>query len=215
MPDHPFQQRTPPRKRPLQARSQDTVEAIVEATARILESRGHAGFTTNAVAQRAGVSIGTLYQYFPNKEAVIGALIARETSALVQNAAAAKVQPSGPAALDLLIDAAVAHQLRRPALARLLDFEESRLPFDAGTQRVRERFEAILAAVLSRLDLPPQTDLPTATADVAAIIRGMLDAAGERGETARESLLGRVRSAVIGYLCASFGDGSGEQSAMR
>ena len=200
MPDRPSQQRALPRKRPLQARARQTVEAIVEAAARILESQGRDRLTTNAVAERAGVSIGTLYQYFPDKEALVGALIARETSLLVDEAERARAQASGPVALDMLIGAAVAHQLRRPALARLLDFEESRLPFDAGTQRVREEFQAILADILARSDLPPQADLPAATADVAAIIRGMVDAAGERGESAPDALMARVRRAVMGYL---------------
>ncbi|MET0497350.1 MAG: TetR/AcrR family transcriptional regulator [Steroidobacteraceae bacterium] len=196
-------QRARARKQPLQPRAQKTVEAVIEATARILETQGHDGFTTNAVAERAGVSIGTLYQYFPNKEALLGALIARETALLVADAELAVAVTSGPAALDVLIGAAVAHQIRRPALARLLDFEESRMPLDADRQRVRGRFQAILASLLSRPDLPPQPDLHTAVMDVAAIIQGILDAAGERGETAREALMERVRRAVVGYLQTS------------
>ena len=202
MRDPSLQQRTRFRKQPLQARSRETVGAIVEATARILEKDGHDGFTTNAVAERAGVSIGTLYQYFPDKEALLGALIARETSLLVAEAEAASAQPYGPAALDVLIGAAVAHQLRRPALARLLDFEEGRMPFDADTQRVRDRLRSILADVLSRPGLPPQPDLPIATADVAAIIQAMVDAAGPREETAQAALPARVRPAVVVSLGA-------------
>lgn len=64
-----------PRKRPRQARSVATFEAILEAAARILESLGFAGFNTNAVAELAGVSIGSLYQYFPSKDALIVELI--------------------------------------------------------------------------------------------------------------------------------------------
>lgn len=56
---------------PLQARSQATFEAIVEATARIIEEGGLAQLTTNRVARVAGVSVGSLYQYFPNKEALV------------------------------------------------------------------------------------------------------------------------------------------------
>ena len=200
MPDRPSLHRARERKRPLQARAQQTVDAIIEATARILEGQGHDGFNTNAVAERAGVSIGTLYQYFPNKEALIGALIARETALLVDEAERACVQVSGPVALDMLLGAAVAHQLRRPALARLLDFEESRLPFDPETRQVRQRFQAILATILARPGLPVQSDIAAATVDVASIVQGMLDAAGERGETERESLTARVRRAVMGYL---------------
>jgi AcrR family transcriptional regulator len=196
-------QRPRPRKQPRQARARHTVGAIVEATARILEERGHGGFTTNAVAELAGVSIGTLYQYFPGKDALLGALIARETARLVEEAEAACVKPQGHEALDALIRAAVAHQLHRPRLARLLDFEEARLPMDAGTQLVRARFVAILAEILGRPDFPEQLDIPTATADVAAMMRGMIDAAGERGEHGQEGLVARVRRAVRGYMASA------------
>ena len=57
------------RKEPRQERARATVEAILEAAARILDRQGWKGFTTNAVAEVAGVSIGSLYQYFPNKAA--------------------------------------------------------------------------------------------------------------------------------------------------
>src|SRR5580693_9422657 len=63
------------RKVPAQARSQETVTVILEASARILESGGLRGFNTNAIAAKAGVSVGSLYQYFPNKDAIVLALI--------------------------------------------------------------------------------------------------------------------------------------------
>ena len=66
------------RRRPRQARSRATWEAIVEAAAQILERRGPAAFNTNEVAERAGVSIGTLYQYFGDKHAVLAAAARRE-----------------------------------------------------------------------------------------------------------------------------------------
>ena len=66
------------RRRPRQARSRATWEAIVEAAAQILERRGPAGFNTNEVAERAGVSIGTLYQYFADKHAILAAAARRE-----------------------------------------------------------------------------------------------------------------------------------------
>ena len=69
------QVRTTPRKRPRQERSRATVETVLEATARVLVKHGFDGLTTNLVAETAGVSIGSLYQYFPNKAALVGALI--------------------------------------------------------------------------------------------------------------------------------------------
>lgn len=71
------QVRTTPRKRPRQQRSKATVDTILEATTRILKKQGFDGLSTNAVAAQAGVSIGSLYQYFPNKEALCAALIDR------------------------------------------------------------------------------------------------------------------------------------------
>lgn len=190
------------RKAAKQARSLETVRVIVEAAARILEQHGRDGFSTNAVAERAGVSIGSLYQYFPRKEALIGALIVRETSHLIDDAEAAGAQVTGNAALSALIVAAVAHQLRRPILARLLDFEEARLPYDTDTQQVGERFAAIVLEMLARPDIPRQPHRETAAQDVMAIIKGMVDAAGVRGERNQRELADRVRRAVFGYLNA-------------
>ncbi|MEM7077007.1 MAG: TetR/AcrR family transcriptional regulator [Pseudomonadota bacterium] len=66
------------RKRPSQARSVATVDAILESAARILTGQGYAYASTNTIAEQAGVSIGTLYEYFPGKEAVFGELRRRE-----------------------------------------------------------------------------------------------------------------------------------------
>ncbi len=200
MPNPRPQQRARPRKTPKQARSRATVDAIVEAAARILEAQGGEGFSTNAVAERAGVSIGSLYQYFPTKDALIGALIVRETAQLVEDAEAALRQPMADAGLSALIRACVAHQLRRPVLARVLDFEEARLPEDIDVQRIKTRFHAFVLELLSRPDSPRQPEKEAAARDVTAIIKGIVDAAGERGETEREGLAARVERAVFGYL---------------
>ena len=68
------------RRRPKQARSRATLDAILEAASQILERDGAAGFNTNVVAERAGVSIGTLYQYFPDKTAILLAAAEREAA---------------------------------------------------------------------------------------------------------------------------------------
>src|SRR6185369_17163863 len=78
----PPQVRTTPRKRPRQDRSRATVDSILEATARVLVKRGFDGLTTNLVAETAGVSVGSLYQYFPNKEALVSALIEKHVEDL-------------------------------------------------------------------------------------------------------------------------------------
>lgn len=63
-----------PRKRPAQARSRATVDAIIQSATYILTQVGWEGLTTNSIAERAGVNIGSLYQFFPNKEAIIAEL---------------------------------------------------------------------------------------------------------------------------------------------
>lgn len=66
-----------PRKRPAQRRSAETVERILDAAARLFDERGYRGTTTNHVAVAAEVSVGSLYQYFPNKDALLVALAER------------------------------------------------------------------------------------------------------------------------------------------
>jgi AcrR family transcriptional regulator len=200
MSESPYESRSSPRKAPKQARSLVTVSAIVEAAARILEERGHEGFSTNAVAEKAGVSVGSLYQYFPRKDALIGALILRQTMSLVGDAESAADRPTGQEALSALINPCVHLQLERPALARLLDYEEARLPLDAETEQIKQRFFELTRDTLLRPDMPPQPDIDVAARDVVAIIKGMIDAAGEHGEEDRNGLALRVKRAVIGYL---------------
>ncbi|MBA0173805.1 MULTISPECIES: TetR/AcrR family transcriptional regulator [Pectobacterium] len=65
---------TRPRKLPVQERSRLTVDAIIQASAYILNESGWEGLTTNSIAERAGVNISSLYQFFPNKEAIINEL---------------------------------------------------------------------------------------------------------------------------------------------
>ncbi len=72
------------RRQPTQERALQTIEAIFGATAQIVENDGEAALTTNRVAQVAGVSIGTLYQYFPSKEAVLLAMVERERGRVQQ-----------------------------------------------------------------------------------------------------------------------------------
>src|SRR5262245_38954880 len=66
---------TSPRKNPMQSRSRATVDAILRAAGRAFADHGYDEVTTNLVAQIAGVSIGSLYQYYPSKDALVAALI--------------------------------------------------------------------------------------------------------------------------------------------
>ncbi|OAN59882.1 TetR/AcrR family transcriptional regulator [Sphingomonas sp. TDK1] len=189
-----------PRKRPRQQRAQAMVEAIVEAAARIFESEGPSGYTTNAIAERAGASIGSLYQYFPDKDAITAALIRRETARFLADARESARAPDWATALQILIDAAVGHQLRRPDLARLIDVEEARLPLQHENRGVTEVLEQLIDAALFRPAAPRIPDRQEAAGDLIALVKGMVDAAGERGEEDAERLGTRVRAAAFGYL---------------
>jgi AcrR family transcriptional regulator len=73
-----------PRKTPAQRRSAHTVDAIVEAAIRILRAEGYAALNTRRVADVAGVSVGSLYQYFPNRESIVAELVRRRMGALME-----------------------------------------------------------------------------------------------------------------------------------
>jgi AcrR family transcriptional regulator len=119
-----------PRKKPVQKRSQVTVDAIVEAAARIFVKEGYASATTNRIAELAGVSVGSLYEYFPNKASLLAALIARqvETMTTLMRERLAAVQ-GGP------LREIVATIARAVIEAHYQNLELNRLLI-AGTQRV-------------------------------------------------------------------------------
>ena len=71
------------RKPPVQKRSQVTVAAILEASAQVLRQHGYKSATTNRIANRAGVSVGTVYQYFSNKDEILDALLEQESDAYI------------------------------------------------------------------------------------------------------------------------------------
>jgi len=189
-----------PRKIPQQSRAEQTVATILEAAARVLETKGMDGMNTNLVAQRAGVGIGSLYQYFPNKDALIVALHKREGAVFFAEAAGALSEPTGQEALKHLIAVSVHQQLRRPALARALDFEENRPAIANELATSKAAFREVIRQVLAREDIPAQPNRETAPDDLIAIVRAMVDAAGERGESDRRDLESRVSRALFGYL---------------
>jgi AcrR family transcriptional regulator len=111
------------RKQPQQERSQATMQAILTATAHILTAEGYDRFTTNRVAECAGVSIGSLYQYFPNKESLLLALAEHHANQMVQ-LAQDHLEDVGdrsiPDVIQKIIEMAIATQGVNPKLHRVL-----------------------------------------------------------------------------------------------
>lgn len=114
---------TKPRKEAAQERSRATVDALVEATARILVREGFDNASTNRIAEVAGVSIGSLYQYFPSKEALVAAVIERHQHQIMQTVrkelAEVMAQAVEPAVRKLVAVAIEAHRVD-PRLHRVL-----------------------------------------------------------------------------------------------
>ncbi|MES2070040.1 MAG: TetR/AcrR family transcriptional regulator [Pseudomonadota bacterium] len=112
-----------PRKHASQERSRATVDTLIEATARILVREGFDKASTNRIAEEAGVSIGSLYQYYPGKEALVAAVIERHDQEIMQvvHEALAEVasQPIEKAVRRLVVAAIEAHRID-PELHRVI-----------------------------------------------------------------------------------------------
>lgn len=145
------------RRRPIQGRSQATYEALLTATAQILVRRGAEATTTNAIAARAGVSIGSLYQYFADRDALVLELIRRHVAAMTAVVVDGLAAIDGAALEDVVrpvIGALVAahrvaprlhqalHQIAPPrGAAALDDFEDAATGLVATALRGREDLE--------------------------------------------------------------------------
>ncbi len=189
-----------PRKTPTQSRSEDTVNVILEGAAHILEAHGLSGYNTNRIAERAGVSIGSLYQYFPSKDAVTIALIEREEKTLLDEVKSALLLQDVRGAFGAVIKAAIFYQLRRPTLAKLLDDEEIRL---SKMMPSSENACIVHSEITEFLKQNNEVDIQQpqiAATDIMEIIRALTDAAGKRVDVDASVLQRNIERAVFGYL---------------
>ncbi|WP_394840956.1 TetR/AcrR family transcriptional regulator [Pendulispora brunnea] len=140
-----------PRKQALQSRSRETVDVILEATARILVKEGYDRTSTNKIAQAAGVSIGSLYQYFPNKEALVAAVITKHTDAmmeLIRSTALRVAQlPLEASARELVRVMIEAHGIA-PKLHRVLTEQTPRVGKTAYMEKVDDEAIRLVRAYL-------------------------------------------------------------------
>jgi AcrR family transcriptional regulator len=143
----------PPRRAPRQVRSRAIVEAIVQAGRELLASDGARSLTTNRIAERAGVSIGSLYRYFPNKDAVLAAIYEAETGREVADIRAASAWEIDEAplhqALATIVDFQLERQRRLLALGR--DFYRvHHSAFSLGARVGRDELEQHMRQLLER-----------------------------------------------------------------
>ena len=120
-----------PRKRPSQARSWDTVEAILEAAAQVFTAQGYEKTTTNRIAERAGVCIGSLYEYFPNKDSILHWLVEMHVeeeflkfSEIIANARESRTPLHS--LLQEITEAKLSSHMRRSGLHRVI---EEQMPY--------------------------------------------------------------------------------------
>ena len=198
----PRKNRLKARKAPGQARSQETVEVILDASARILESDGLRGFNTNAIAAKAGVSIGSLYQYFPNKDSIVLALIGSFERAFQDTVVKAVEEGKGKrldSRLRLVVRALVSAHYYRPRLNRVLEAEEERF----GSEADDSAFHASLLQLLR--DHQKEIAMPASRVTervFMAILRAVVDLGLASGASPRATEQ-RAMRAICGYLLYS------------
>ena len=189
------------RRRPQQRRAQLTVEAILDAVIRILKREGFGGVNTNRIAEVAGVSIGSVYQYFPDKRAILAGLHRRhveEIDRLVDRTLVAHAASSLAELVRAMIVALVEAHTRDPELYELMTTEvphrtEGTTDFASRLQAV---FRLAIAARMGEHDVDKK----------AFVVAHMVDALSHgvalrrpKGLSVRDGTEEAVR-AVMGYL---------------
>lgn len=144
------------RRVPSQRRARDTVEAILDAVLRVLRRQGPDGLTTNRIAEVAGVSIGSVYQYFPHKRAIFAALHDRhveQIGRLVDAAVVDHAEGSFEELVEVLVGSLVDAHGEDPGLHELLSAEVGNR---GGARSLEARLRNVLRlAVTSRLARRP------------------------------------------------------------
>lgn len=195
-----------PRKSAKQQRSRFTIDALLEATARIVDQVGLDRATTNRIAELAGVSVGSLYQYFPGKEALLAALIAREAEAdleAMRRVFLATRDLSLHAAIDEVCLALVARHARHPALYRWMLTYAPGLGQHPTVRAIAARGRAMLRDMLvdRRAELPPRVEPALAALILGAAVEAAVHAAiFERPEALGDGSLARELS----VLCRAY-----------
>ena len=199
---------TNPRKLASQERSRATVQALLDATARVLTREGYDRASTNRIAATAGVSVGSLYQYFPNKEALVAALVARhnrEMLDLLREALKEVASLDLATAIAKLVRAAVDAHRVDPALHRVFDEQVPRMGQLAKIEALQgETFQLVRSYLEKRRDEISVRDLDSATSILVTTVEALTHqfvihrpGAPERD---RDRFIDEVTRLVMGYL---------------
>ena len=200
--------RTKPRKSPSQQRSQLTVAALLKATAHILVKEGYESASTNRIAAAAGVSIGSLYQYFPSKEALVAAVVDRHMQEMLELLRAAvdrvREQPVEAATRELVKVMIDAHRVD-PRLHRVLVEQVPRVGRLENVRAIdREAYTLIRAYLEAHRDELRVVDLDVASFVCVATVEALTHAAVVNRPEVLSDKSGvfaeEVTRLVVGYL---------------
>jgi len=194
-----------PRKRPVQARSEATVSALFEASIQVLLGVGYRKFTTTRVAERAGVSVGSLYQYFPNRQALITAVIERYLEGLratIEQRCRELCGHTLDRQITGLVDAAITAKWAHIEVSRAL---HEPLADIGGTELVTAsaiKTAGVVAEVLRSCADASFRDVDRLSLLMVISCSALLQAAvtDETGALDRESVRTHMRAMVLGYL---------------
>lgn len=200
---------TNPRKSASQARSRATVDALIEATARILVHDGFEKTSTNRIAEVAGVSVGSLYQYFPSKEALVAAVIDRHNEEIMGIVRMALIEvadlPVDKAVRRLVTVAIEAHRIN-PKLHRVLAEQIPRTGQLADVEAFNREVHNLVRTYLeSRRKEMRKIDLDIATFICVSTIESVahntvLNQAEMLTEKTVKVLVDETTRMVVGYL---------------
>ncbi|GAC1445557.1 MAG: TetR family transcriptional regulator [Mycobacteriales bacterium] len=194
-----------PRRRPVQERSAARVQRMLDAAAALLDEVGYDATTTSRIADRAGVSVGSLYQFFPDRRAVLAALALRSFarfSALLTERVSESAPVSWPAAVELVVDAYVEFCRTEPA-ARVLSFGgpvDRRMldPADDNNAVVAAALGQVLRGVMPGLRVGPRLRVALQVAVEAA--DGVLELAFRRDPAGAAVVVRETKRLLVAYL---------------
>jgi AcrR family transcriptional regulator len=194
-----------PRKRPKQRRSRVTIDTIFEATIQVLLANGLDGVTTIQIADRAGVSIGSLYQYFPNKRALLAAVVKRHVGEVADATIKACDSMHGKTIDDMcatMMAAFVDAKTRRPEVSRALYLPSAAVNADAIVKEESSRCaRAVHEMLITASDAKFAQAQLVSNVLIASIVgptRAVIEAGGNRSTFERLKL--HLTALSVGYL---------------
>jgi AcrR family transcriptional regulator len=193
------------RKTPVQARSQTTVQAIFDAAIQVLLSDGISALTTTRVAERAGVSVGTLYQYFPNRRALLAAVFEQHlntTTLIVEAACAAHHGQSVREMMRGLCDAFIDAKMRNRDASLVLYAVAQDLGAGAMVRAAGRRAEAALVEMLATARDVTFNNLQAPAMMIVSAASGSVQAVLEAGASPKAvaALRQHLVELCVGYL---------------